>query len=384
MSTWSSTDSKDSNLSDLKSLFSEATPMIDVRAPCEFQKGCIPGSLNLPILNDEERARVGTTYKELGRDAALALGFELVQGEIKEERVANWIAHLKLHRQSRLFCFRGGLRSQIAAQWIREAGHPVETLPGGYKGLRNRLMEHLVHKSKSIQWLILSGRTGVGKTRFLLNQSLNQKRSCLDLEGLANHRGSAFGGRGTQPTQISFENEISRELLFCDEGERVLLENESRMIGNLKVPDPLFDQMKIAPMVVLEASLEERVLWIRDEYIVEQLSSRNQSLTDLEAQFASALQRISPRLGGKRYLEASELLRLAFQKHREDQDLSGHDEWITYLLHHYYDPLYDRSQKRNEARTIFRGNASAVLEFLVSGEEYSDPVSEIRKPKEVV
>ena len=186
----------------LKKLFLQDTPLIDVRAPIEFKDGHFPCSINLPLMNDEERHLIGIEYKKLGQLKAIELGHKLVSGETKENRISDWVNFLKINPNAQLYCFRGGMRSQIATEWIADRGIKLEKITGGYKALRQFLLNTLEEKSKVVKLVVISGRTGTGKTPFLYQTNLPM----IDLEKLANHRGSSFGGMGPQPTPINFEN----------------------------------------------------------------------------------------------------------------------------------------------------------------------------------
>ena len=197
-------------IDDFEALLCADTPMLDVRAPLEFSQGAFPFSVNEPLLNDAERQQVGTCYKHVGQESAVKLGTRLVSGNIKAERVARWKAFHSAHPDGVLYCFRGGLRSKITQQWIfDESGVQMPRVKGGYKALRRYLIDQTERLAKQLSPLILSGRTGSGKTHLL------KKLECaIDLESLANHRGSSFGRQvSPQPTQISFENRVAIELL---------------------------------------------------------------------------------------------------------------------------------------------------------------------------
>ncbi|MCB1637923.1 MAG: tRNA 2-selenouridine(34) synthase MnmH, partial [Thiothrix sp.] len=227
-------------------------PLLDVRAPVEFGAGAFPGSVNLPLINDTEREAVGRCYKQAGQDAAIALGLALISGDVKAGRIAAWKTFLQaVPAQERvLYCFRGGLRSRIAQQWIyAHTGLVCPRIRGGYKALRRYLLDQLEILPGQFQNWVLSGRTGCGKTRFL-----SDFRQQIDLEGLANHRGSAFGPNITpQPTQIAFENALAIALLRQrDAGQPALLfEDESRNIGSVHLPPSLLEALRESPLVVL-------------------------------------------------------------------------------------------------------------------------------------
>ena len=174
----------------LRNALCRDTPMIDVRAPVEFAQTALPAAQNLPILSDDEREQVGICYKNEGQAAATALGHQLVSGETKARRIQGWVAFIENHPDALLFCARGGMRSKLATQWLNDAGYSVTRVEGGYKQIRQLLVEE--YPVNPARLLILAGSTGVGKTEVLVQDPVH-----IDLEGLANHRGSAFGTRVT-------------------------------------------------------------------------------------------------------------------------------------------------------------------------------------------
>ena len=186
---------------DFKNIVLKNIPLIDVRAPIEFEKGAFQTSVNLPILTNEERHIIGICYKEKGNDEATKLGYEIVSGKTRENRISGWIDFIDKNPDSMIYCFRGGSRSTIAQKWISEIGkREIVKLEGGYKSFRNFLINSLEPNSIKAKPLILTGYTGSGKTILL-----NNLKNSIDLEGIANHRGSTFGHHVTiQPTQINF------------------------------------------------------------------------------------------------------------------------------------------------------------------------------------
>ena len=176
----------------VRDLLANGVPFIDLRAPAEFAKGTIPGAVNLPLLTDCERAQVGTTYKNSGRAAAVDVGHRLLGETQRTCRTALWRQHADTHPGCWLYCWRGGLRSEIAQSWLAESGPAVPRVAGGFKALRAACVDVLANAPQSKHWLVLAGRTGSGKTALL-----NEFATGIDLEGLANHRGSAFGARST-------------------------------------------------------------------------------------------------------------------------------------------------------------------------------------------
>jgi tRNA 2-selenouridine synthase len=194
---------------DFRSIVLNETPLIDVRAPVEFAKGAFPHAVNLPLMDDEERRLVGITYKERGNAEAVKLGHTLVSGEVKAARIKAWNDFIDTHPDAKLYCFRGGQRSQISQEWIAQSGREIVRLKGGYKAFRNYLMEETERSITRFNPLVLGGRTGSGKTILL-----HQLENAIDLEGLANHRGSSFGRTLVpQPSQIDFENALAYALI---------------------------------------------------------------------------------------------------------------------------------------------------------------------------
>ncbi len=359
--------------STFEQLFLEDRPLIDTRAPIEFQRGSFPSAVNIPLMTDDEREQVGICYKEQGEQAAVALGHELVSDTTKEERIAAWIEQVKRQENAALFCFRGGLRSQTVQSWLATSGYQVPVVNGGYKALRSYLLASLEECVSQLNLIVIGGRTGVAKTA-LLNQAY-ETLSCpvVDLEGLAHHRGSAFGKRAeSQPTQINFENHIAIELLklrACGH-QQMIMEDESRLIGRCALPLTLQEKLREAPLVILEASLEHRVHHSWENYILsnyrEQVALCNSDEVAFTA-FADSLKlslgNIRKRLGGARHQELAQVLEAALLAHQHG-DPEPHKQWIEVLLREYYDPMYDYQLKSKQRHVVFRGNFTEVLEFL--------------------
>lgn len=353
---------------DYRALFLEDTAMIDTRAPVEFAKGAFPRAVNLPLMTDEERAKVGTCYKLYGQDAAIALGHKLVAGEVKEGRIQAWMDFAKANPGGYLYCFRGGLRSRICKQWLAEHGCNYPRIAGGYKAMRRFLIENMERISREASFIILAGRTGAAKTELLRKLSTS-----VDLEELARHRGSAFGRRvGGQPTQIDFENALAIDLLrreHMQPGEAIVLEDESAYIGSCTIPDALRDAMSHAPLIVLESNLESRVQHSFANYILHNLHDWQEGLgaeagfQRFTAELRDSFQRLRRRLGGQRYRDLCEILESAISAH-ERGDSSIHRDWIRILLRDYYDPMYDYQLSRKSQRVVFRGSAEDVFVFL--------------------
>jgi len=309
-----------------------STHWIDVRAPVEFVTGTVPGAVNLPLLTDDERKQVGTTYRHEGQDAAVALGHRLVGGSIKEARIQQWSDEIQAHPDSAIFCFRGGLRSQITQSWLRERGVDRPIVYGGYKALRRFFLKILEVEVPSLRFEVVSGPTGSGKTHFLWQSD----RPFVDLEGLAHHRGSAFGAmESAQPGQVDFENGLALELLRAKQsGEPILIEDESRMIGKRILPEALFHHMQESPRRVLDVSFDQRVENIFCDYVSEDPAQFDR--------FKNSVQAISRRLGSLRSREILNDLQFSQSELLAGRGLESNRVWIAKLLKWYYDPMYAR------------------------------------------
>src|SRR5690554_2900254 len=243
-------------------------PLMDARAPVEFHKGAFPTAVNLPLINDIERQKVGTCYKQHGQQAAIKLGHRLVGGAVKEERLRAWAAFARANPEGYLYCFRGGLRSQIVQQWLKtEAGIEYPRVVGGYKAMRTFLIETTDRAVAECDFVIVGGMTGTGKTEVIAALD-----NSIDLEGHANHRGSSFGKRATgQPGQIDFENRLAIDLLKrrARGQSQFVLEDESRLIGACSLPLSLTQGMQRFPIVWLEDSFDNRVQRILRDYVID-------------------------------------------------------------------------------------------------------------------
>lgn len=358
-------------LDDYRSILLNATPMLDVRAPIEFIQGAFPQSKNIPLMNDEEREAVGKQYKDSGQEAAIKLGHELVQGEVKDSRVQQWREFFEKNPDAILYCFRGGMRSKITQQWIYEqTGKVYPRVKGGYKAMRRFLIDELERSTELISPVMLGGRTGIGKT--LLLQKLEQM---VDLEGLFHHRGSVFGKHADpQPSQIDIDNLLSIELLKHREKQHTTLvfEDEAANIGSRRIPEILFEKFKQSPLILLDASIEERVDITFQEYIPEALAE-HQSINGDEKGWQTwaghlheSFDKIQRRLGGVRYKALKTLLTDSLQHQQETGEMDLHKQWIHSLLADYYDPMYDYQISKKKDRVVFKGNMLDVLEFLKS------------------
>ncbi|EAQ97496.1 tRNA 2-selenouridine(34) synthase MnmH [Congregibacter litoralis] len=352
--------------SDYARLFLADSPLLDTRAPVEFAAGAFPMAQSLPLMSDEERAAVGTCYKQQGQEAAIALGHQLVAGEVREERMRRWKQFAEDHPEGYLYCFRGGLRSQLVQEWLKEAGVDYPRISGGYKAMRRFLIDSLDALSKEVEIILVGGATGTGKTRLI--QELTR---AIDLEGLANHRGSAFGRLiDEQPTQINFENALSIALLKLSQSEGpVILEDEGQLIGRLSLPASLKARMSQAPLVVLEYGLEDRVQVVLEDYILDLGARYQRAYGDAGAamhrdRLLGDLERTRKRLGGARYQDIAALMRAAFERQEQSGDAESHRDWIRPMLKDYYDPMYRYQLSKREGQRLCSGDRAFVREFL--------------------
>ena len=336
-------------------------PLIDVRAPIEFTQGCVPGAINLPLLDDSERAQIGTVYKQKGNEAAVALGHQLISGETREMRIAAWKDFAVRNPSAALYCFRGGLRSQSVQRALREHGIEIPLINGGYKRVRQILMALTESISQSNSFHVISGYTGTRKT--LLLGSLRGTRSVCDLEELACHKGSAFGShsRNPQPSQADFENRLALEL-YRGAGEApILVEDESRMIGYNVLPLQFYLKMQTSPVYLVEATIEDRAQYLTEQYLRENIGANTE--TDPEAlrePVLAKLQLIRRRLGGLEYSNLVRMFEAALVDHRRVGEIDAHFGWVGRLLKIYYDPLYQYHLAKIGDRVVARGSFSEI------------------------
>jgi len=294
--------------------------IIDVRTPAEFAEATIPGAVNVPIFSNEERVQVGTVFKEQGKRDARKLGVQLVAPKIPllMEQVEDF---RRDHSGPVIvFCWRGGMRSLAMTSFINLAGIPAQQLLGGHKGFRRKVLDYFEQQ----QWppiFVLRGLTGVGKTRVL--QQLQQlDYPVIDLEGLANHRGSAFGALGLeqQPSQKKFDALLWDRLEQLKDRPYLVTEGESLHIGRVMVPKSFHRAMQVQPSIWLTASMDIRTQIILEDY---------PALDQLREQFKKPINALKERLGSKVVTEFLDLLN------------SGQwDKLVRELMVRYYDPLY--------------------------------------------
>lgn len=310
----------------IKAVDDSVSLVLDTRSPKEYSHAHLPGAINLPLLDDEHRHLVGTTYKKEGREAAVLLGFDLVGPRFGE--FIRRVRELTSDRHVFVYCWRGGMRSNIMA-WILElSGFRVTLLNGGYKSYRKWVLETFNSYRKL---LVVGGRTGSGKTQ-VLHELEKKGEQVIDLEGLAHHKGSAFGalGQPPQPMFEQFENRLAMKWNRVDPERVCWIENESRTIGQVKIPDAVYDQIRLAPVIELNVPLPLRLKRIMDEY--------GSFPAD---ELIACTAKLKKRLGGLRLQEALDAL-------ENDRRL----DWLTILLD-YYDATYDYGSKLRATGSVF-------------------------------
>jgi tRNA 2-selenouridine synthase len=307
-----------------KKLRAENPLLLDVRSPSEYRQAHIPGAINFPLLNDEERKQVGITYKKGGKEAAVIKGYDLVGGKfgsyVKQAKTLlakhSGKAEGDIPNQTIfIYCWRGGMRSNIMAWVLRMAGFDIVLLKYGYKAYRHYML-HILNEEKRI--VMLGGKTGGGKTE-MLEKLRKAGEQVICLETLASHRGSAFGALGMepQPRNEHFENMLAEQWHKIDREKILWLENESQSIGSIVLPKNIFARMRNTPVVEMEIEKDQRIKRIVKEY-------GGFPLVELVAN----TKKIEQRLGGQHAQEAIEALQ------NDNFDL-----WADLMLT-YYDKTY--------------------------------------------
>lgn len=298
----------------IEDVFLLQQPIIDVRSPGEFAKGHIPGAINIALFSNDERAHVGTVYVQQSKEAAIELGYEYVTPKL--QNFINDVLKVAPNKEVIVHCWRGGMRSHAFAQHLAENGFTeVKLIVGGYKAYRNYVLDNLATPA---QIKVLGGFTGSGKTH-ILNELCKLGNQVIDLEGLAMHKGSAFGGIGQleQPTVEQFENNLYAEFHLLDFNKPIWVEDESIDIGRVKIPMPFFAQMRNSVLYFIDIPQTERAKLLVQDYG----ACNNQLL-------AESIKRISRRLGGLSTKNALDYL-----------EQENYYE-VAMITLHYYDKLY--------------------------------------------
>ncbi|MDR9890828.1 tRNA 2-selenouridine(34) synthase MnmH [Pseudenterobacter timonensis] len=349
---------------DYRAILATDMPVIDVRAPIEFTQGAMPAAINLPLMDDEERAAVGTCYKRQGPEAALALGHQLVCGEVREQRINAWREAAQAHPQGYLCCARGGQRSHIAQAWLKEAGIDYPLIAGGYKALRQTAIQ-VTEEEVQKPIILIGGCTGSGKTLLV-----SARPDGIDLEGLARHRGSSFGRTlRAQLSQASFENHLAVALLK-KETTRWVLEDEGRTIGSNHLPACLRERMADSPVAVIEDPFEIRLERLREEYFLRMHHDFSAAYGDEAGwqEYADYLHQglfaIRRRLGLQRFAQFTALLDGALETQRRTGSTETHFSWLAPLLNEYYDPMYRYQLEKKAEKIVFRGTFEEIAQWL--------------------
>lgn len=301
--------------------------IIDARSPGEFAEDHLPGAINLPVLDDAERAIVGTAHAEQGAFAAKRIGAPLVSANIARH-LTSALADRPRTWRPLVYCWRGGSRSGSLTHVLRQIGWDAVQLEGGYKAFRRQVSTDLTELPTRFAYRVVCGATGSGKSR-LLEALVRAGAQVLDLEQLARHRGSVLGDLpgDPQPTQKAFETLLWHALSGFDPGRAVFVESESRKVGNLRVPDSLIERMRASPCLKLEASQAVRIELLMEEYA---------HLIADAALLHDKLRCLTPLHGRERIAEWEGLV-----------DARNHRALVADLLEKHYDPAYQRSMTRN-------------------------------------
>ena len=294
--------------------------LIDARSPKEFLDSPIPGAINIPALLDDERVEVGTAYVQVSTEKAKEIGIEKISKRLPE--IFKEINELsKKYDKLVFYCARGGMRSSSLEAIFYALKYKTLKLEGGYKAYRNYIMDKLPEKNKEVKYVVLHGRTGVGKTK-ILEKLAERGYSVMDLEKMADHKGSFFGGlcEKKKQSQKRLESEIY-EKISNDKTGYVLVESESKRIGDVYLPEEVYDSILNGCHLLIDTSMENRVKIIIEDYA-------GASKEELK----SCLDKVGRYISKERYEEYSELL--------EEGDLAKLSE---ILMEKYYDPLYDQS-----------------------------------------
>ncbi|HQW17024.1 MAG: tRNA 2-selenouridine(34) synthase MnmH [Bacteroidia bacterium] len=315
--------------------------LLDTRSPAEYEHAHFPGAVSFPLMTNEQRAVIGTIYKQEGKDAAVLKGFELIGPQFAEfVRQANTLAPSK---NVTLYCWRGGLRSSVMAWVLSTAGLKVTILKGGYKAFRQWVLSQFLVKKPMI---IVGGKTGAGKTEMLYHLQ-SQGQFVIDLEKLAHHKGSAFGALGmpAQPSTEHFENQLALQWHKAPLNQFTWIENESIKIGKCALPINFFDQMREAICFELDVSVAVRI-----ERTLESYGKFNVDL------LSESTMKISKRLGGLRLKTALEAL--------EQKDLKL---WCSIVME-YYDKTYQHSHDKREKNEIIKVDAEGLDKAVIANE----------------
>lgn len=302
---------------------------IDLRSEKEYQTDSLPGAINVPLFNNEERAQIGTTYKQAGPEAAKQLGLEIFGPKLKSFYVT--MRKLSKEKPLVLYCWRGGMRSQFAAGVMDSMGVPVRRIIGGYKAYRKLVYRYLYGERLPHRAVVLYGLTGVGKTH-ILERLQEMGAPVLDLEGLAHHRGSVYGkiAMPPSPSQKKFESGIAEKLVKFENSNYFIAECESKRLGKLNVPPAVMNTLKDGYKILIYAKLRTRVQRIIEDYTV----GPNHNIEELQV----STSKLVKYLGRQKVAELNSMLAAG-----------NFEEVFTYLLVNYYDKLYKYPETHDDS-----------------------------------
>jgi tRNA 2-selenouridine synthase len=332
--------------------------VIDVRSPAEFALDHIPGAVNYPVLSNDERAQIGTLYKQVSPFAAKKLGAALVSRNIANH-LENHFLELPREWRPLIYCWRGGERSGAFTHILNRIGWKAKQLEGGYQGFRRTVIDGLEEAAKQFSFLVVCGMTGSGKTR-ILQEAQKLGAQVLDLEALAIHRGSVLGNEPNieQPSQKGFETALWDALRSLDPNKPVLVESESKKVGGVHIPDALMEKIRNGACIELRSSTETRVSWLIREY--------HHFLSDTN-NFKAKLALLTAHYGKVQIATWNEAI-----------DAGNFPELVEELLVKHYDPSYQSSivrnfpqyrienfvQLENDSDEAFAKSAKAIVEKL--------------------
>ncbi len=301
--------------------------ILDVRSPAEYALDHLPRALNFPVLDDEERSRVGILYKKVSGFEAKKQGAALVASHIASH-IEKHFADKTESWQPLVYCWRGGTRSAAMVQVLNDIGWQAQQLPGGYKAYRRRVIETIAELAPRLRFVVLCGKTGVGKTR-LLEALCKHRKQILDLEKIANHKGSVLGEptQGEQPSQKFFESTLCHTIRALDPEQTVYVEAESPKIGRIQIPTVLLDAMHCGRCLPIEATLSARVTFLCAEY---------RHFLQSPGLFASAISRLTAHVGKKKIAHWLSL-------HKAEKMTA----LVEDLLVSHYDPFYTSSMSKH-------------------------------------
>ncbi len=326
------------DISYLESLTLPDRVYIDVRSPVEFADDHIPGSINLPIFDNEERSEIGIIYRMTGSEEAIIKGTEIAGGKLSG--IISGLMKFK-GKNIVILCFRGGMRSRSVASLARSIGINVYRLSGGYKGYRKYIFDSLKNCDATPPFIILQGLTGTGKTEIIRELPMG-----IDLENMAGHRSSLFGGIGLNPnSQKKFESLLVNRLAELRESRYIYIEGESKKLGNLHIPENFYDKMAKSSIILIKASMERRIGIILKEY------SGNLNIEHV----INITKSLKSKIGN---ILTDHLISLITNGELK--------EFIKLMLEKYYDPLYkhklDKMKWIAEYDNINSQNIISILE----------------------